>query len=88
MRTTDPAGRRFAALTVDSEDERDFVASRDGRHLAFRRTRSGAVYVADGAGRHLRKVGEGFPVGWSPDGSLLAFFTQGGLSAKKAESTL
>jgi Tol biopolymer transport system component len=78
---TDPAGRRYAALTVDSEDERNFVASRDGRHLAFRRTRSGAVYVADGAGRHLREVGEGFPVGWSPDGSLLAFFSQEGAEA-------
>lgn len=78
---TDPAGRRYAALTVDSEDERNFVPSQDGRHLAFRRTRSGAVYVADGAGRHLRNVGEGFPVGWSPDGSRLAFLSQEGAEA-------
>lgn len=70
---TDPAGRRYAALTVDSDQEQNFVPSHVGRHLAFRRTRSGAVYVADGAGRQVRRVGEGFPLGWSPDGSLLAF---------------
>jgi len=74
---TDPTGRRYAALTVDSDEERDFVTSRDGRHLAFQRFRNGAVYVADGAGRHVRKVGEGSPVGWSPSGSLLAFFEEG-----------
>ena len=34
------------------------------------------MYVADGAGRHVRKVGEGSPVGWSPSGSLLAFFEE------------
>ncbi len=78
---TDPAGRRYAALTVDSDDERNFVPSHDGRHLAFRRTRSGAVYVSDGAGHHVHKVGDGFPVGWSPDGSRLAFFSQEGAEA-------
>ncbi|HYX76746.1 MAG TPA: hypothetical protein VE757_06175, partial [Gaiellaceae bacterium] len=77
---TDPAGRRLAALTVGTRDDSLFVVSRDGRHIAFRRSerRGFGVYVADGGGRHLARVGQGDPVGWSPNGSLLAFFFIGG----------
>lgn len=77
-------GRRLAALTADSQEERDFVVSRDGRHLAFRRTQHGnsILYVADAAGRHQTKVVEGVPAGWSPDGTLLAFFVFGGASGE------
>jgi Tol biopolymer transport system component len=78
----DPYGRRFAALTVGRQEDRELVVSRDGRHIAFRRTEHGhdLIYVADGAGRHLARVGEGDPAGWSPDGSRLAFFSRGGSS--------
>lgn len=81
---TDPGGRRLAALTVDSRNEADVVASPDGRHIAFRRDarHDSFTYVTDGAGRHLARVGEGFPAGWSPDGSRLAFFSGGGPSAE------
>ena len=69
----DPAGRRLAALTVNKREDVNLVVSSDGRHVAYRRD---GLYVADGAGRHAKKVdGLGSPAGWSPDGSRLAFWT-------------
>jgi Tol biopolymer transport system component len=80
----DPAGRKLAALTVNRVDDAGAVVSRDGRHLAFRRSErhNTYLYVSDGAGKNVRRVAEGVPLGWTPGASRLAFLPGGGRSGE------
>jgi TolB protein len=79
-------GHPLAALTRDADDEYS-LASTDGRRLAFTRDRQGPiVYTADGAGRHVRRVGTGEPLAWSPGSARLAY-DAGGIVVVNANGT-
>jgi hypothetical protein len=69
---------KITRIVDDTANNWHVRPSPDGNRIAFDSDRDGVrgVYVADGDGKHVRRVsGEGFAAvpSWSPDGSTLAF---------------